>query len=230
MDILKHNIRKRLFWIGAGVIIISFLLAAAYTMIKDLPGGFADQKFAHKTGLEGTIRIPLGKTPEDAVLKFRDFKTMQVIHKESVKEGMLLFIKRFNKEEGTDLQLEFVRKTWLGWKWGWGGGFSIGSITNSSLDYMVMQKINGIKTPFPLVYGEVFNPSITTINIVTEGQNAGVYAAEMIEAQAEHKIWLTLLPESLSPPFEIQALNAKGDIVVRKTINDLTDSGEIKIK
>ncbi|MBD3918460.1 hypothetical protein H8B09_06815 [Paenibacillus sp. PR3] len=230
MDILKHNNRKRLYWIGAGILIICLFLTVAYTLVKDLPGGFADQKLSHKTGLEGTMRIPLGKTPEDAVLKFRDFKTMQVIHKESVKEGMLLFIKRFNKEEGTDLQLEFVRKTWLGWKWGWGGGFSIGSITNSSLDYMVMQKINGVNNPFPLVYGEVFNPSITNINIVTEGQNADVYAAKLIDAQAEHKIWLSLLPESLTTPFEIQAFNAKGDIVVRKTINDLTDSGEITIK
>lgn len=227
MDILKHNNRKRLWWTGAGVILIGIFLFTAYTLIKDLPGGIADQRMSHKIGLKDTMRIPIGKTPEDAVLKFRDFPTMQVVHKESAEGGELLFVKRFNKQEGTDLQLEFVRQTWLGWKWVWGGGYAISSIANADLAYMIMPKVNGIHTPFPLVYGEVLNASITKINIVTDGHYAGVFAAQLSDSPIEHKIWFAFLPETISPPFEIQALNAQGDIVVSKTVNDLTDSGEI---
>lgn len=211
---------------------MSVVLIAAYTLVKDLPGGFADQRMSHQIGLEGTIQIPIGKTPEDAVLKFRDFRSMQIIHKESVKGGELLFIKRFNKPEGTDLQIEFVRKSWLGWKWVWGGGYAIGGeiSANAVLTYAVIPKVNGIHTPFPMVYGEVLNASITQINVVTDSQPASAYTAQLINPTLGQKIWFTLLPQSVSPPLEIQALNAKGDIVARQTIDDLTDVGEIKVK
>jgi len=69
---------------------------------------------AHAMGLSGTIHIPLSKTPDDAVQQFRGLPSMQVIHREPVEGGILLFVKRFNEEDASNLQVEYARKTWLG--------------------------------------------------------------------------------------------------------------------
>ncbi|MFB9328004.1 hypothetical protein ACFFSY_18925 [Paenibacillus aurantiacus] len=230
-DVLKHHNRKRLCLIGLSVMLACFVLITAYTLANDLPGGFSDQRRSHITGLKSTIRIPLGKTPVDAVQKFRHFPTMQIVYKEVVKDGELIFIKRFYQKEGTDLQIEFVRKTWFGWKWVWGGGFGIANLSATiGLDYAVMPKINGIYTPFPMVYGELFNPSISKIMIITNGQNPGVFSAQLKGSNNENKmIWFAFLPESVTTPFEIEAHNAKGDIVARKKVYDLNGYGEIEI-
>jgi hypothetical protein len=97
---------------------------------------------SHAMGLNGKIQIPLGKNPEDAIQQFRRFPSMQVIHQQPVEGGILLFIKRFYQQDGNDLQVEYVRKTWLGWKWAWGGGFGIGESkaplqAKSALNYMI---------------------------------------------------------------------------------------------
>jgi hypothetical protein len=220
---------SRLFWIGVGALLTCIILGFAYAVAKDLPGGLEDRRMSHVIG--GTIRIPLGKTPEEAVQKVRQFPVMQVIHKESVDGGVLLFIKRFYQKEGSDLQIEYVRKTWLGWKWVWGGGYGIGGSTTvkAMLNYMVMPKIEGINTPFPMVVGEVLDPSIKSVNIVVNGQRPGVYAAKSAGSEVGHTIWFSFLPLSVSPPFEIEALNARGDIVVRKTINDTRSYGPISL-
>jgi hypothetical protein len=223
---------KRLVWIGFGALLTCIVLFFAYAVANDLPGGLADRRMSRVTGVNGTLRIPLGKTPEEAVQKVRHFLTMQVIHKESVDGGVLLFIKRFYQKEGRDLQIEYVRKTWLGWKWVWGGGYGIGGSTtvNAMLNYMVMPKIEGINTPFPMVVGEVLDPSIKNVIIVVDGQSPGVYAAKLAGSEVGHTIWFTFLPQSVSTPFEIEALNSKGDIIARKTTNDPRGFGEISIK
>lgn len=133
--------------------------------VNDTLGGLWDWRMSHAMGLNGTNRIPLGKTPEDAIQQFCHFPSMQVIHREPVEGGLLLFIKRFYQQDGNDLQVEYVRKTWLGWKWAWGGGYGIGGSKSpmsakSALNYMSMPKVENISTPFPMVFGDVLDSTI----------------------------------------------------------------------
>ncbi|MDI4648624.1 hypothetical protein [Cohnella hashimotonis] len=74
----------------------------------------------------------------------RSFLTKGDIVKILVDGGALLFFKRNRQYNGTELQVEFVRRTWLGWKWGMGGGCSIGygepgeTGVRTLLNYMTM--------------------------------------------------------------------------------------------
>jgi hypothetical protein len=223
--------QKRIIWITTGVIFATAILLFALALINDTPGGLSDWRMSHNMGLNGTIRTPLGKTPEEAIQQFRHFPSMQVIHRESVDGGILLFIKRYYQQNGTDLQVEYARKTWLGWKWTWGGGYGIGGNNSplqakSALTYMSMPKIDHISTPFPIVFGEVLDPSIKNVSVEIKGNK---YKAKLTGVETGHIIWFVFLPSTDSSPFDIEGFNDKGDLIAYKPTNDLRDSGSIDL-
>ncbi|KGE17142.1 hypothetical protein PWYN_21105 [Paenibacillus wynnii] len=216
-------------WICSGLILASALLFYAIVYLYDRPGGFLDQRMSHAMGQEDTIHIPLGKTAEEAIQLFRRSPTLNVIHREPVEGGVLLFMNRI-KQEVSNLQLEYVRKTWLGWKWGWGGEFSIGSSlqSKSALNYMSIPAIKGISTPFPLVYGDVLNASIKSVTVDIKGTDK--YNAKLTKVTSEQTIWFVLLPSTASTPFNIEGYNEQGDLIAVKTISDSRDSGWIDLR
>jgi hypothetical protein len=177
----KRYRRKRFVWIGAGSVLTFIVLIIMLAVANDLPGGFADWRMSHAMGLDGTLRIPLGKTPDEAVQKFRHFPSMQVIHREPVEGGVLLFIKRFYQHDSTDLQVEYVRKSWIGWKWVMGGGFGIGGskVNKSAVTYMIMSKFEYAQTPFPMVFGDIMDGSVKKVIVTVDGHPPEKYAAKL---------------------------------------------------
>jgi hypothetical protein len=225
----RRNIKS--LWTAVGAVLICLIVLFTLSYVNEMPGGFADWRMSQAIGLEGTNKIPLGRTPEEAIQKLRHDTSKQIIHKEPVNGGTLLFIKRdFQKVGSTDLEIDYLRKTWLGWKWTWGGMFGSGSSiagTKSVLSYMLMPKISGINTPFPLLYGDVLDPTVYSIIIIENGANP--MKAKLVGSQTGHTIWFAYLPTSFTVPYEIQALNVNGDIVESKTINEPNDSGLIQL-
>lgn len=223
--------RKRMVWMTSGVILASALLLYAFVFVNDKPGGLADWRMSHYMGLNGIIQIPLGKTPEDAVQQFRNYPSMQVIYREPIDGGILLFIKRFYQKDGNDLQVEYARKTWLGWKWGWGGGYGIGGSlqTKAALNYMSIPEVEGISTPFPIVFGDVLDPSVNKVTVETKGKDTGNYEAKLTDLNNENRIWFVLLPSADYTSFEIKGFNAEGKLIANKTVSDLRDSGSIDL-
>lgn len=221
---------KRIIWTTTTLILSSVVLFYALVFVNDRPGGLSDRRMSHAMGVSGTIHIPLSKTPDDAVQQFRGLPSMQVIHREPVEGGILLFVKRFNEKDASNLQVEYARKTWLGWKWVWGGGFAIGESlqTKSALNYMSMPKIDNISTPFPMVFGDVLDPTI--MNVTVEIKGKGKYNAKLIEVDPGKMIWFVFLPSSSSTPFDIEGFNEEGDLIAYKTINDPRDSGSIDLR
>jgi hypothetical protein len=227
--------QKRIVWITTGLIFTSAVLLYALAFVNDTPGGLSDWRMSHAMGLNSTIHIPLGKTSEDAIQQFRRFPSMQVIHREPVEGGILLFIKRFYQQDGSDLQVEYARKTWLGWKWAWGGGYGIGGSkpplqAKPALNYMSMPKLENISTPFPMVFGDVMDPSIKNVTVEIKGKGTGKYNAKLTGAKTGNMIWFVFLPSSDSTPFDIEGFNEEGDLIAYKTINDPRDSGSIDLR
>ncbi|AZN38308.1 hypothetical protein [Paenibacillus albus] len=225
--------RRRRTWLGWSVVAaacLALFLVLAY--VYEIPGGIADWRYSRAAGITGTVKIPIGKTPEDAVMKFRDNASIRVIHREAIDGGVLLFIKRDNvKGDGTDLQIEFVRKTWLGWKWVMGGGYGIGhdSSKQEAFTYMSMPKFEGIHGPFPIVFGQLSNSSITAIHVTAGGPDAGSYPARIVEFEEGQKLWFATLPSSAAPSYGIEALNDEGAIVASKTFDDPRDSNSVPL-
>lgn len=193
--------------------------------LNDRPGGFSDYRTSKALGMMSTIKIPLGKTPEEAVQKFRgNDSPNRVIYQEPVEEGVLVFTNHPEKEDTTNLQVEFVRKTWLGWKWVWGGGFG-SSKSNAALKYMSMSKLDKLSTPFPMIFGNVLDPSIKSITADTK--ESGVIKAKLITVNPDKTIWFVLIPSTAVPPIAIKGFNQEGKLVADEIINDYDDSNKM---
>ncbi|OKP93961.1 hypothetical protein [Paenibacillus sp. P32E] len=170
MTKLKED--KRILWIGSRIIEVFAILYIAFLVIKDIPGSYSDWRMSQALGLQETLRIPLEKSPEAAVQQFRHTSAAQLIYREPVKGGMLLFLKRSYQKDGSDLEVEYVRKTWLGWKWVWGGGYGTGGTLQDKavLNYLNIPEVKHIESPFPLVFGDVLNPSVKRVIVKTTGE------------------------------------------------------------
>ncbi|MCL6460140.1 MAG: hypothetical protein K6T85_19285, partial [Gorillibacterium sp.] len=115
---MLRNKRARLAWVSTGVFLACLIVIASIGVRYEMPGGWADQRMSRASGTDGTLHIPIGQTPQEAIEKFRNYSDIQIVHQEALEGGALVFYKRSYMKDGTDLEVEYVRKTWLGWKWG----------------------------------------------------------------------------------------------------------------
>lgn len=223
MAVLKRY--KRLIWM-ISIVFLCVILFVFIMYLNERPGGFSDRRMSKALGMTGSLHIPLGKTPEEAVFR-GNVTPYRVIHQEPVDEGVIIFMNRPEKENTNNLQVEYVRKTLFGWKWVWGGGFGTTTVTNSALSYMSMPKLNKVSTPFPMIFGNVLDSSIKSIT--AEIKESGVHKAKLIKIDSEKTIWFVFLPSSAAPPFEIKGFNQEGELIADKIINDVNDSNNIKL-
>ncbi|MDF2647502.1 MAG: hypothetical protein K0Q73_3307 [Paenibacillus sp.] len=225
----RQGRRKRFWMLTMGSILASLAMSFVISVVDEIPGGMADRRMSHAMKLEAVLRIPLGATPDEAVHKFWGTPWTTVIHREPVKGGMLVFIKRDFSEDSDSLRIEYVRKTWLGWKWVYGGEYSIGIDMSSkpSIAYMSMPSIIGIRSPFPMLFGSIIDPSIKQVTISSSSNKDREYKAKLVNAKERQTIWLAFLPSDAAVPYEISALNTQGDLVGSQIINDSRGSGLI---
>lgn len=208
---------------------VCFVIFIGLVYANDRPGGIADWRYSREAGYPGTVKIPLGDTPEEAVRKFRNEARTHIIYREPVAGGALLFTKKNDQQEGTDLGVEFARKTWLGWKWVMGGSYGLSSVKEQyeALNYAIMPKMKGIKGPVPIAYGQLANSAVASVNVTVGGEAAGEIAAKIISEGVQQRIWYAILPVTADKPYKIEALNSEGTVVARKTFDDPTDFGSI---
>lgn len=77
------------------IALLLFLLCIAFIYVNDKAGGLSDWRMSKAMGMSGTIHIPIGKTPEEAIERFRGHNdSLQIIHQEPVDGGMVLFNKK----------------------------------------------------------------------------------------------------------------------------------------
>lgn len=214
--------------LAAGVIVASVAVLYLLLYMYERPGGWSDRSMSQSLGLEQTLEIPLGGSPEEAVRLFRGSDSMTVLHQEAVGRGELVFLTRSGNKVGGDLQVEYVRKTWLGWKWVWGAGYGTDLESGvSAINYMRLPEIEQVSTPFPLVFGEVLNPSIR--HIVLQQKEAGTDKsdAKLVEAPSGRTIWFAFQPATAGVPFEIKGTADDGKEVLSTIVTDARGSGSV---
>lgn len=215
-----RRIRTR--WLGICTSVLAVLvLVVGAIYAYDSPGGIADWRFSRAIGNKGIMQIPIGKTPDEAVQKFRRIANNHVIHQEKIDGGAILFYKNNEHQEGSDLQIEIVHHTWLGWKWVWGGGYSRsnGADSDVAFDYMSMPRSKGLHGPFPIVVGQVMNSNIDKVTVSSGGDDTATYDAKLIPIGAE-KLWYVVLPATATAPFKIDARNADHKLLASTTFTD----------
>lgn len=218
----------RKMWIGWTAAVVGLIaLCGAFVYAYDRPGGIGDWRYSRAAGYKETISIPLGRTPEEAVMKFRQYPQVpQFIYRVDIDGGVLLFVKRAYQDNSTGLQIEFVRHNWLGWKWVMGGGYGLSAFKedNVALDYMSMPKFPGTRSPFPIMIGQIQNAAVSNVDVSFGGPDAGTLAAEVVEYEPGKKLWYAALPKSASSPYKISALGAAGEVVASHGFDDVTDT------
>lgn len=208
------------------------VLCISLAVLYELPGGIADRRSSHAIGIEGVLRIPLGQTPEEAVEKFRGTPITQVVHRERTDDGMLLFIGESKPSNNRALRVEYVRDTWLGWKWVWGGAYGTSTDTTETkamaLDYMSLHYLNGDrKAPFPLVFGEILDASISEVIVSTGANGSEMNQTTISGDKSTSRIWFATLPSTKSEPYSIIAYNSTGNIVAYQTLDESSDFGSL---
>ncbi|WP_340401914.1 hypothetical protein [Paenibacillus sp. FSL H8-0079] len=228
----KRN--RRIVLIAAMVILLSLLSVVTYMYMNERAGGLADRRISKVWGMDEPIRIPIANSPEGAVQEFRgEFYTSQFIHQEAVDGGMILFTHKKGRENISNLQMEYVRKNIFGWKWVWGGGYSVSEATEGefALDYMSIPTLDQVSTPFPMLFGNIQDSSIKRISVETQ-ENGTVIATEakLVEVSHGHLIWYIYLPPSAAIPYIIKGFNEEGKLITHEQIKDANDSGSLTLR
>lgn len=212
---------------------LSVISVYTYMYIKERPGGLADQTLSKAMGLDETMSIPIGSTPEDAVEQFRTSShNVHVVHQEPVDDGMIVFTQRTNSEAASNLQLEYVRKNSFGWKWVWGGGYGIGEVDPSeyALYYMNLPKLEGIDAPFPIVFGTIEHPGIQRVTAETEQNGSmSITEAKLIRTDMEEYVWFVMLPSPEGTTYTIKVYDEEGKEVGSKQNEMVNDSGSLTL-
>ncbi|WNS44641.1 hypothetical protein [Paenibacillus sp. MMS20-IR301] len=215
----------------AAAVIASVVLLYALLYMYEKPGGWSDRQMSRSLEMEQTLQIPLGQSPEEAVSLFRKFPFIRLLHEEAVGRGALVFFTRMNQKDGSDLQVEYVRKTWIGWKWVWGGGYAAGEDPReTAMSYMSLPEIDHISTPFPIVFGEVLDPAIEQVVVESKENGRDTYEAKLVREDTGRRLWFAMLPSTATAPFEIGGYNKSGEKIAAATVTDARDFGAIALK
>lgn len=237
MHTIRTRKRKWIRW-SAGAVMAIVVALAGLAYLYDKPGGIADWQFSRATKMSSTIRIPIGQTPEEAVQKFRGDEKRQALLQADTDGGVLLFYNRSENAENANLQIEYVRKTWLGgWKWVWGGGYGQPVNTEEALSFMAIPKNKGIRGPFPILFGYVTDAAVESVVVKAGSQQAGGTKAESKNAVSikaeiasygpDRRIWYAVLPASAVVPYKIEAINGEGESIGAASTDDARDAGRV---
>lgn len=233
MLISMKRIPRFAFITGMLLVVLFIVYSTIYAIEK--PGGIADWRLSRATGQKDTLRIPLEQTSEEAIRQFRGTSSLapKVILQEPIHGGMLQFSKRMQNQSGSDLQVEKARKTWLGWKWITGGGYSFGgdkmdASSDSALSYMMMPANLGKPKGDSILFGEIGDRTITHIVVRADKDGAKEYEAKIVKTDEGYVVWYMVLPASIGGPIEMQAYTDENELRARQMITIGQESGTIR--
>jgi hypothetical protein len=143
---------------------------------------------------------------------------MRIIHIEPLHDGVLVLYRKFHKSDGFDIHAEYVRYTWKGWRWVWGGGSS-GSIGVEPEGVYVeyFPPTNGSpRTPFPMVYGVVNDSNIRQVR-VTDGEGFETIVNPISVPWDGQRSWYAWVPASAGEALTVSGIGAKGEAITAET-------------
>ncbi|WP_429161489.1 hypothetical protein [Desulfitispora alkaliphila] len=153
----------------------------------------------------------------------------RVIHVLEMDRGVVVFHVKYSStnKDRPIIQAEFVKKTYAGWKWVFGGGHS--PIYNVKEDPVMefgeswsaqyLPSTEGTefgKSPFPMIFGMINNDeidNIISINLNTEKE----YTATIIKGDHDFYVWYVFI-EGKEEDFKIIAKNMDGKVLSERNL------------
>ncbi|SDR99637.1 hypothetical protein SAMN05444162_0510 [Paenibacillaceae bacterium GAS479] len=170
-------------------------------------------------GIDQTLRGII--TERYQTLNIPDFEMDDIVHKEWTNDGVIVFYtKNYGQlaEKYADLNLEYWKKTVLGWKWVTGGSYQYSSFNKLKQDKgLIIEYVPGTGTDrygkLPIVYGESFDPDVVNIEL-TDKQTLNKQVAKMIPIQDGRTIWFARFSISNETNIEIKGKDETGKTAV----------------
>ncbi|WP_078551553.1 hypothetical protein [Bacillus alkalicellulosilyticus] len=145
----------------------------------------------------------------------------QILHQEETKNGVVVFyipdIKTDNDHETvSDLSAIYIERTWFGWKGTIDrGGYST-SVDRAITSQYLGRSGKSKNSPFPLLFGEIHQPEISTIQVVNKG-NERIDEAKVITTD-NNTIWFLFIDENIRE-ISIQGLDVNGNLIKEAGVN-----------
>jgi hypothetical protein len=174
-------------------------------------------------------------SPQQAISRVRTAPGWTIIAQRPVPSGVIAFTYRPDNDGGI-YGAEYLRRTWRGWRWGFGGmhSASLPLATYSpqrQLDWgwteQYFPDTSGTmfgRTPFPMLYGTIRDARIAAVEVlvIATGQ---VKRTELLQGADGSRIWMLLLPKSDGARFELRAVGRAGTVVSVKQVDESRLSG-----
>jgi hypothetical protein len=169
-------------------------------------------------------------SPQRAIAKVRTVPGWTIVAQWQVPSGIVAFTYRPDNDGGI-YGAEFVRRTWRGWRWGFGGSHSA-SLPAST--WSPQRQLNGGwtgqylpdtsgtmfgRTPFPMLYGTIRDTQIAAVDVLVTATGQ-VKRTELLQGAEGSRIWMLLLPKSDGARFELRAVGRDGAVVSVKQIDE----------
>ncbi|MEC0090117.1 hypothetical protein [Paenibacillus macquariensis] len=162
---------------------------------------------------------------QEAIEVTRMYKEpFQPVYIEPVSNGVLVLHRRFFKEDGFDVNVEFLRWTWQGWKWTWGGWYEGGvGVEPNGLFVAYLQNLDDYlqtTTPFPILFGAVTNKDIKNLRI-TDGASYNKEVSLIIDPRNPNdhqRTWFAKIPRGADKELTITGFGANGERITERTL------------
>ncbi|WP_338594611.1 hypothetical protein V6669_14595 [Paenibacillus sp. Y5S-9] len=141
-----------------------------------------------------------------------------------------MFTQKKDRENNSNLQMEYTRKNIFGWKWVWGGGYSINESveSKSALHYMSIPKLEKVSAPFPMLFGDIIDSTIKRVTVeIKETGKPDTFDVKLVEAGENQRIWYVFLPSSATLPYTIKAYDEKENLLINKDIEEADGFGSL---
>jgi hypothetical protein len=153
----------------------------------------------------------------------------ELLEEREVRNGEVVFYFRQHGSSETVLSADYVKQTFLGWKWASGGAHSlpVASETDTSPKTDTVwsyQYIAGTKgtlsgdSPFPLLFGTFNNPRIAKV-IVKAIQSGQETEAKIIPSKGIAKLWYVFILQDQGSSYELTGLSNTGEMISKKRID-----------
>lgn len=170
-------------------------------------------------------------TPIEAVNKIRgDNSVDYVIHEHAVSDGEVIFYLRNPNDDQIVVSHEYVRKTWRGWKYIFGGSHAGSGISliepddarGDPFSYQFSRDLSDTeigKTPFPMLHGIIMNPTIQRV-VVKDYITGLERQAAIINLRDKFKLYYVFMDANQGLKFDIITYDNEGQMIYTKTIDD----------
>jgi len=186
-----------------------------------------------------------GNTPIESINKARGKNFVDyVIHEQSVLDGEIIFFLRKINDDQIVVSYEYVRKTWRGWKWIYGGGHSGSGMSLIEPSEVLGEPITYHfsndqshteigKTPFPMLHGIILNHDIKRV-VVKDYKSGLERQAQIINIRDNFNLYFLFIDSNQGKKFDIITYNISGQKIYTKTIDEglssSLDSGDQESK